>query len=298
MTDQTNPRQCDCTVWCGDDSWLKAGRAEPCEMFVRWQAEQRLQQAAPELLKELDILVGILHPSEAARYPGVIRRAKEAIALAKGDYTAIPNSPENAMRNTTAIHFPLEIDAAAETAEYPRVTPDILTAGGRIIDFLATADSTFDVEDIAHGLANLCRFTGQTRIFYSVAQHSVLTSHLVPQEDALAALFHDAAEAFLGDVSTPLKRLLPDYRAIEERMERALFEQLGLPYPMPQSVKAADRIMLATEKRDLMPEHDKAVKWALLSGITPLAERIVPAPPWAAKAMFLARVDELTREGK
>lgn len=184
------------------------------------------------------------------------------------------------------------------TAAVPLIRPDILTQGGRYIDFIAVDDNDYDVEDIAHALANLGRFTGHTRSFYSVAQHSVLASRIVPEEDALAALLHDASEAYLGDVAKPLKELLPDYRAIEERLERALFAQFGVPYPLPASVKRADRILLATEKRDLMPAHDRSCgsdDWALIAGIEPLAERIVPLPPWAAKQLFLARIDELTQ---
>lgn len=182
-------------------------------------------------------------------------------------------------------------------AAAPRIRPDILTQGGRYIDFIAVDANVYDIEDIAHALANLGRFTGHTRTFYSVAQHSVLASLIVPAEDALAALLHDAPEAYLGDVAKPLKELLPDYRAIEERLERSLFAQFGVPYPLPASVKRADRIMLATEKRDLMPAHDRACgsdEWALIAGIEPLADRIVPMPPWAAKQLFLARLDELT----
>lgn len=183
----------------------------------------------------------------------------------------------------------------------PGIRPDILSCGGRYVDLVNPESNVFAVEDIAHALANICRFTGHTRIFYSVAQHSVLVSQIVPPEDALAALFHDAAEAFLGDVSKPLKNLLPDYRALEARFERELFGQLGLPWPMPDSVKRADRILLATEKRDLMPPHADPCgsdEWALLHGVEPLAKRIVPAPPFAAHAIFMGRFDELTAEAQ
>ena len=74
------------------------------------------------------------------------------------------------------------------------------------------------IEDIAHGLAYQCRFNGQTREFYSVAQHSVMVMNLVSEEHRLAALLHDAAEAYLGDMVKPLKNLFPAFSEIESKV--------------------------------------------------------------------------------
>lgn len=168
---------------------------------------------------------------------------------------------------------------------------DILIHSGRYFDLIDCDTNTFVIEDIAQALSNICRFTGHTREFYSVAQHSVLCSLLVPPADALAALLHDAAEAFIGDVSRPLKQMLPDYRAVERRIEKAVFTRLGVRLPLPDSVKHADLVMLATEQRDLMPAHND--RWLILRGIEPRPERINPWSPKFARWAFLDRYMDL-----
>jgi 5'-deoxynucleotidase YfbR-like HD superfamily hydrolase len=172
---------------------------------------------------------------------------------------------------------------------------------GRYFNFMTPEQSHFDINDVAHALSNICRFCGHTQRFYSVAQHSVYVSMLVPPEDALAGLLHDASEAFVGDVAKPLKRLLPDYSVIEARVERAVFERFGLPHKLPVSVKIADRYMLHVEQRDLMAKHDdvwEASRDAEESA-APLPvdfpDRIIPMLPDEAKVFFLQRYEALTR---
>lgn len=172
----------------------------------------------------------------------------------------------------------------------------ILTAGGRHFDYLDPRPEDLDILDIAQGLANECRYAGHTRAFYSVAQHAWLASQLVPREHALEALLHDAAEAYCKDIPRPLKLLLPDYQAIEARVECVIRARFGLPARMSPAVKFADRIMLATERRDLMPADD--TPWEILDGIEPLPRRITAVHAGRAQAMFLRRYIELTEGGR
>lgn len=124
----------------------------------------------------------------------------------------------------------------------------------------------------------------------SVAQHSVIASKHVPGPDAYAALMHDAAEAFVGDMAKPLKDLCPEYREIEKRVEAAVFQRFGVPLPLPPSVKEIDTVMLATEQRELMRNRDD---WNYTRGRQPLDIKIPTLTPAEAKAAFLARFAEV-----
>lgn len=136
------------------------------------------------------------------------------------------------------------------------VGPTILTRRGHYFDFENPEGSTIDIEDIAHALSQICRFTGHTARFYSVAEHSVHCASLVPREHRLAALLHDAAEAYLGDVSRPLKSILPQYKALEARVEAAVLGRFGLALPLDPCVKEADRTMLRVEQQQAMLNED------------------------------------------
>jgi hypothetical protein len=168
------------------------------------------------------------------------------------------------------------------------MSPTILTASGLTFNLLEPDPNLIEIEDIAHALSHICRFTGHTREFYSVAEHSIYVSNLVQPPHALAALLHDAAEAYIGDVSSPLKYLLPDYRAIEWKLEAAIRKRFGLPAVQHESIKHADLVMLATEKRDRLNHHDQ--DWELLQGIEvyPLPMN-PPLSPAHAREYFLGQ---------
>lgn len=184
------------------------------------------------------------------------------------------------------------------------IPPQILTASGRYFDFLSPDPKSIVIEDIATALSRICRFTGHTTQFYSVAQHSVLVSFLVPPQYALQGLLHDASEAYLGDVSSPLKQLLPDYKAIEHRVERAILERFGLPFPLHPAIKEADLAALVSERSFLMPEPTEscrvtdALAWKWAEGIRGTDLVIAPAySPAVAHAAFMDRYNVLTKEG-
>ena len=152
-----------------------------------------------------------------------------------------------------------------------------------------------DILDIAHALANVCRFGGHTKAFYSVAQHSVLVSRVVPAGQALAGLLHDATEAYIGDMIRPLKRNLHEYRAAEARLEAAITERFVLPagaFATPE-VKYADNVVLATEARDVMGEPPQA--WLPLP--SPMDRGIRCETPGEAETRFLGRFEALLHYG-
>jgi hypothetical protein len=136
--------------------------------------------------------------------------------------------------------------------------PTILLSNGQYFDFLDPGASRWGVEELAVALGKCCRFAGHCRGFYSVAEHSVHVAALVPPEHRLAALLHDAHEAFTGDITYPLKRLIGDaIRPIEARIDAVLFARFGVPLPLDESIKRADRLMLWLEQRLLMGNADE-----------------------------------------
>ena len=112
------------------------------------------------------------------------------------------------------------------------------------------------IEDIAHGLSMLCRFVGQCRFFFSVAEHSIAVARLLPANLKLFGLLHDASEAYLADLPRPVKAGLPEYKAIEANVERVIAEKFELPFPMPPEVS---RRPSAFERRSIFVLRNPAV---------------------------------------
>jgi uncharacterized protein len=118
----------------------------------------------------------------------------------------------------------------------PAPGPYLQTVSGRWVNPFDPDPDQLDAGDIARALANQCRFGGHSRVFYSVAQHSVIVSEQVEQrggdaEDAFAALMHDATEAYLGDMPHPLKHRSPlgaAFKVAEDRLEVAIRDRFGM----------------------------------------------------------------------
>lgn len=191
----------------------------------------------------------------------------------------------NALINPNVLNFP--------SASQSSLSAMIHTSQANTFDLLAPHKSNINIDDIAHQLSNLCRFNGATTTHYSVAQHSVLVSRIVPPYLALAGLMHDAAEAYIGDLPSPLKALLPDYQDIENNILQTIFEKVGLTFPYHNEVKRADLVALATEARDLLNPVGEEKQWDSLSGISPCEISITPMTPAEAEAAFRARYFEL-----
>lgn len=177
------------------------------------------------------------------------------------------------------------------------ITNSILTYTGQYVSLTDPRPETISIIDIAHALSQLARFGGHTRGFYSVAQHCVLVSHLMPSKYRLQGLLHDAAEAYFGDMVQPLKYLTCNaaYRDHESLMQARIYDRFGLGMHQDdecrEGIREADLIMLATERRDLMAPE--ATKWPILEGIEPRVSTIRPLLPMAAESAFLKRFKEL-----
>lgn len=175
---------------------------------------------------------------------------------------------------------------------------EIITGSGGAFNILEPNQDDIHVEDIAQALSMQCRFNGHCLSFYSVAQHSIHVAELYeesypPQNDGIMfALMHDAPEAYIGDVVTPLKQLLTEYKAIEARVEQAIMFKFGVFSDLTQirpCVKAVDTLMLLAERRDLLPPSK--VVWNIhnTSHVNlDLVPEIVPWPQEEAYERFIA----------
>jgi hypothetical protein len=158
----------------------------------------------------------------------------------------------------------------------PQPASSMSTVSGRVID-LASAmvdPSVIHLDDIAGGLSRICRFAGQTTIFYSVAQHAVLVSNIVEidferRDLALEALHHDSHEAYLGDIPTPLRRAMTEMenwerKNREKRFDVAIYVAFGIVPATDRDahalMKAADRTALLIEASALLYDRGETIR--------------------------------------
>jgi hypothetical protein len=167
----------------------------------------------------------------------------------------------------------------------------ITTYTGKKFHYLDPQAEEIDIVDIAHALSMTCRFGGHVHIYYSVAEHSVRVSEQVANEEhtKLAALLHDASEAYIPDIPRPIKMDMPQsVRDINLMIEEAIFAKYVPEFDANWgAIKHQDEVLLATEARDLMDNMDD---WLPLP--KPLYERIIPYPsPGYAERYFLKMFD-------
>jgi hypothetical protein len=193
-----------------------------------------------------------------------------------------------------------------EDIKYQQYTKDkehatIQTYSGLLVAPFSITEEQIKLVDIAHALSNKCRFTGHTSEFYSVGQHSILVGRTAEKLARFHSAkirniirgwgtLHDGDEAYTPDLPTPLKVLtefvLLKQLGVEIRMK--IMKKFGFPLEEPDEVQQADKILLATEKRDLMVQVTNV--WGV-SLPPPLEKRIVPMTPRQAKRAFLKELE-------
>jgi 5'-deoxynucleotidase YfbR-like HD superfamily hydrolase len=192
--------------------------------------------------------------------------------------------------------------AAQGSEAFGCVKNTIRLRSGCYFDFINPQPDQFTLEDIAGALAKICRFGGQCPQFYSVAEHSV---HCAWQayadghdpETCMAVLFHDAPEAFCGDVVKPLKIMLSEYKGIEHRVEQVIGDALDIDFNHHAKViREIDHAMLIAERRALFSAD--GVTWFGENEVRRLSTEFKLWPPDVAEAEFLKTADELTGVSK
>lgn len=156
--------------------------------------------------------------------------------------------------------------------------PFIQTAGG--LHFRLAAPD-FDLADISTGLGFSCRYNGQISRFYSIAEHSVLVADLMAAftgGDPMEGLLHDATEAYLTDVPSPFKQLLPDWQKLDKALDAKLREHFNLPAEKTAECKRADWLALFIEAYHLTA--DKGACFADPCGLRKTALALVPERDW------------------
>lgn len=193
------------------------------------------------------------------------------------------------------------------------------TYTGNMINIIDPAQEDISVYDIAHGLSNQCRYGGQCKFRYSVAEHSLIVSQIAGwyyakkfildllsvEEIMLMALLHDASETYLVDIPTPVKKNLSNYSEIETKLMNAILEKLMPPHftivdfhAFPYAIKFGDIMALKIEANKLMKSKGHGEGWKMFDGFNGFgfdesSIKIRGLRPKQAERLFLSKFFEL-----
>ncbi len=175
------------------------------------------------------------------------------------------------------------------------------TVSGTPFELMKPRAIDISFPEAAHALSYLCRFAGHLKEFYSVAEHCCRVADILPPAVKIYGLLHDVKEAYIGDITTPVKQCLGKavmnqfVDDVETPIDLAIYDAANLPPPdksISDAVKYADVVLLMTERRDLMSPSRRS--WGNYESIPPLAERIEPWDPVKARFEFLSRLTRWT----
>jgi hypothetical protein len=155
-----------------------------------------------------------------------------------------------------------EYTLVADKKQYDLMNADpvIRTVSGKWVNIFDPKPEMFDIEDIAHALSMQCRFSGHLPYHYSVAQHSfqcfkIADASGLDKKEQLTALMHDCSEAYLVDIPRPIKKQLPEYKVIEDKLMQTLSEVFQFNYPLSKDIHDIDNTMLQVEWDNLMVQR-------------------------------------------
>lgn len=172
----------------------------------------------------------------------------------------------------------------------------IQTYSGKKFYLPNPTEDMIDIVDIAHALSMMCRFNGHVKNFYSVAEHSVYVSDNVPEEHQLAALLHDASEAYIADIASPFKKMLGNYAELEDQIMRVIAKKFGFEYPLHPKIHRADIAQLRTEAILLMTHYPHWVDDVYYSDFEDTAGTVpIVLSPQKAESMFINRYKEILK---
>lgn len=173
------------------------------------------------------------------------------------------------------------------------ISTRLVTFTGKEFDVNNPTPRMVNIADIAQSLSNMCRFNGHIREFYSVAEHCFHASYVVSPEFALEALLHDAAEAYISDVTEPVKNAIPRFRDLEQNIIRIVCRRFFCEYPLPEEVVVADMQLRSLEWMHLKEEsyNPSRCGYGLPDGVI-----LQYWEPSKARAMFLDRYCQLIKQ--